>query len=76
MKLNFAQRKSMRILLRRQDTGLYWQPTGEWREDRRTAQVFSNAVVAYMWAQGQRLPGSEVLLAFEDPRHDLVAMRT
>ncbi len=66
----------MRILLRQQQTGLYLQPSGEWREERRTAQTFANAVAAYVWAQGQRLPGSEILLAFDDPRHDLIAMRT
>ncbi len=69
-----SERKGMRILLR-QKSQRYLQPSGEWAEDRKTARDFTNSAAAYFWALEQQLFGAEVLMAFEDPRWDIVLLR-
>ncbi len=69
------RRGSMRILLRRQHSGLYLQPSGEWKASRETAREFEDGVSAYNWAKEGQLSAWEVLLAFADSRDDFVSMR-
>ncbi len=65
----------MRVLLRK-DSGLYLQPSGEWKANRETAREFENSFQAYSLAQHEHWLDSEVVLTFGDPRYDLIAMWT
>src|SRR5262249_24450830 len=66
----------MRIVLRKQAEALYLQPSGEFNGDRESAWDFETSSVAWSWAKERKLPGLEVVLAFEDAQYDVVSMRT
>ena len=62
----------MQVLLRQGDK--YLQRTGSWGP-KETARDFTSGFIAYCWAKERKLLGAEVLLAFHDPRLDIVVFR-
>ena len=71
----FGNMRPLRVVLRQAGTGLYLQSSGQWSSDREAARELDNSVLAYFWAKEQKLPGTEVLLAYANPADDFVAMR-
>jgi hypothetical protein len=60
----------VRILVRKNDSELYLQPSGEWAESRDTAREFPQSILAYHWALQRQFQDIEIVLTFEDPGYD------
>ena len=60
----------MRVVLRDTRTGLYLQDTGLWTENVHDAQLFRHSADAMDKARDDGLKELEVMLVFEEPRHD------
>ena len=65
----------LRILLRRPDTGMYLQSSGEWGAERNSARDFDSSLLAYDWAKQNGLLGSAVLMAVGPEQNDTVLAR-
>ncbi len=57
----------MKTLLRDAFTGQYFQALGKWTGDREDAYDFGLVARALRFARKARLPGLELILAFESP---------
>ena len=66
---------AMRILIRKREGQFYLQPSGKWLPNREAAKRFESSMFAYWWAQEQNLLGIEIVLAFDNPAHDVVPLR-
>ena len=65
----------MRILIRKCEEKFYLQPDGKSLPNREKANRFESSMYAYWWAQEQKLLGVEIVLAFDNPVHDIVPFR-
>ena len=62
----------MKVLLRNLRTGLYYRGGHEWTSERRQALDLEATELALKMAAHFQLEAAEVVLAFPDPKDDLV----
>ncbi len=64
----------MRVVLRNMKTGLFFRNSDDWSENAEAARDFVDATTALYFAKEQELLDVEIMLKFENPRHDVVVL--
>ncbi len=61
----------MRVLLRRQESGLYYVTAEMWTADPHHAHDFGTSYPVIELALARRWPDAEVVFSFDDPHYDI-----
>jgi hypothetical protein len=62
----------MRILLQQSDSGLYFEAIGSWTADAAEAMDFVSSTAALDFCATNRLLGVQIVLKFEEEKHEIV----
>ena len=62
----------MRILLQQRDSGLYFEAMDAWTADPAEAMDFVSSTAALDYCAANRLLGVQIVLKFEEEKHEIV----